>query len=99
MNWNRLLLIQIQPLPPSMYHKWNETMNIVFKTTNGKLYKTNFQREGPLSWKDNSNVLGQMRSSISSFDWRRCFINVFQVWKEYEVGNADGDWAPAWWIK
>ena len=36
MNQNRLLLIQIQALPPSMQgHKWKEIIDIACKTTQG----------------------------------------------------------------
>ena len=40
-NPNRLLFIQIQTLPPSMHHKWKESIDSACKTTNGKSYGTN----------------------------------------------------------
>ena len=33
-NWNRLLFIQIQPLPPSTHHKWGIVFDTICKTTN-----------------------------------------------------------------
>ena len=49
MKRNRLLLVEIQILPPSMHHKWQEIIDIVCKTSNGKLELMNFQREVPFS--------------------------------------------------
>ena len=36
MNRNRLILIQIQTLPPSMHHKWKAAIEIVMKKTDEK---------------------------------------------------------------
>ena len=70
-NRNRLLFIQIQTIPPSMHQKWEETIDIVCKATNGKLWGTNSRWKVPLSFKDNS--IGLLRTSAVPEDLvKRC---------------------------
>ena len=41
-NQNRLLFIRIQTLPPTIHHKWKESIDFVCKSTNGYSYGINY---------------------------------------------------------
>ena len=51
MNRNSLHFIQIQTAHPSMHHNWKEIINIVFETTSGKSWWTNYRQNVLWSWR------------------------------------------------
>ena len=53
--------MKIQTIPLSMHQKWEESIDIGCKATNGKLWGTNSRRKVPLSFKGNS--IGLLRAS------------------------------------
>ena len=59
MNWNKLLSIQIQTLPPTVHHKWWETAHSVCKATNEKLQEPKFWKS-PNELKNNSIGLNNL---------------------------------------
>ena len=65
---NRVLFIQIQMLPPSMQHKWEEIIEILCKTTNGKVFRTESQQKFPLNYR--ITLVGP----ASNFCQNRCLI-------------------------
>ena len=54
MDRNKLLFIQIQPLPPSMHRKWKEVIDLVCKTTNGNHRQPTPKEERSIKLKDDS---------------------------------------------
>ena len=56
MNCNKLLFLQIQTLPPSMHHKWQESFIIIRETTNRKSEEHQFRMKSPDKLKDNSTI-------------------------------------------
>ena len=48
---HRLLSIHIQTQPLSIHYKWKEIIDIVYKTTEGKVMANQFQTETPIQLK------------------------------------------------
>jgi hypothetical protein len=66
LNWDwpsinqiKLLFIQIQPLPLNMHHKWKESIDLVYKTSDGKSQRANSRHKFLLSLK-NDFIWNQM---------------------------------------
>ena len=56
MNQNRLLLIQIQTLPPSMHHEWKEILGIVYANNQWEIIGGQLLTKSRIQLQDNSNV-------------------------------------------